>query len=86
MYTALLKEQAAELDAEIQSLRLHPRYAPLIVEGPFGVPMLVDGPREMERLEILIEQIGAALQRLSSGDALLEVRDSIRAVRDSEKR
>ena len=50
-YTDLLKEQATELEAEIQSLRLHPRYAALIVEGPFGVPMVIDGPREVERLD-----------------------------------
>ena len=86
MYTALLKEQATELEAEIQTLRLHPRYAALIVEGPFGVPMVIDGPREMERLDGMIEQIAAALQRLSSNEALHEVRGAIREYRDSEKR
>jgi hypothetical protein len=47
--------------------------------------MIIDGPREMERLGILIEQIGAALQRLSSGDALLEVRGlELRELQDNE--
>jgi hypothetical protein len=50
-YTDLLKEQVAELEAEMQSLRLHPRYAALIVEGPFGIPMVINGPREVERLD-----------------------------------
>ena len=46
-----LKQQATELEDEVQSLRLHPRYAPLIVEGPFGFPVVIDGPREVERLD-----------------------------------
>ena len=77
-YTDLLKEQATELEAEMQSLRLHPRYAALIVEGPFGFPMVIDGPREVERLDGVIEQIEAGLQRLSSTEALQEVRGAIR--------
>ena len=32
-YTAILKEQATELEADMQLLRLQPRYAALIVEG-----------------------------------------------------
>ena len=85
-YTALLKEQATELDAEMQSLRLHPRYAALIVEGPFGVPMVIDGPREVERLDGVIAQLRSAVEHLSSRDALDEVRGAIREYRDSEKR
>ena len=85
-YTASLKEQATEIEAETQSLRFHPRYAALIFESPFGVPMVIDGLREMERLEGMIEQLDAALQRLSSNEALQEVRGAIREYRDSEKR
>ena len=85
-YTELLKQQATELEAEVQSLRLHPRYAPLLVDGPFGLPMVIDGPRELERLDTVIEQIRLALERLSSRDALEEVRGAIREYRDSEKR
>ena len=84
-YTELLKQQATELEAEVQSLRLHPRYAPLIVDGPFGLPMVIDGQRELERLDTVSEQIGLALERLSR-DALGEIRGAIREYRDSEKR
>jgi hypothetical protein len=81
-----LKQQAAELTDEVQSLRLHPRYAALIVDGPFGFPVVIDGPREVERLDTLIAQVRSAFERLSSRDALEEVRGAIREYRDSEKR
>ena len=85
-YTELLKQQAAELADEGQSLRLHPRYAALIIEGPFGFPVVIDGPREVERLDTIIVQIRSAVERLLSRDALEEVRGAIREYRDSEKR
>ena len=85
-YTVLLKQQATELAEEVQSLRLHPRYAVLIVEGPFGFPVVIDGPREVERLDTINAQVRFALERLSSRDALEEVRSAIREYRDSEKR
>jgi hypothetical protein len=85
-YTELLKQQAAELADEGQSLRLHPRYAALIIEGPFGFPLVIDGPREVERLDTIIGQIRSAVERLLSRDALDEVRGAIREYRDSEKR
>ena len=56
------------------------------MEGPFGFPMVIDGPREVERLDTIIAQVRAALERLSSRDALEEVRGAIREYRDSEKR
>ena len=85
-YTDLLKEQARELEAEFQSLLLHPRYAPLIVDGRFGFPVVIDGPREVERLDTVIEQIRAALERLSSDEALQEVRSATREYLEAEKR
>lgn len=85
-YTELLKQQATELADEVQSLPLHPRYAVLIVEGPFGFPLVIDGPREVERLDDIIAQVRSGLERLSSRDALDEVRSAIREYRDSEKR
>ena len=85
-YTEFLKQQATELEAEIQLVRLHPRYAPLVVDGPFSLPMVIDGPGEVERLDTIIEQIRSALERLSSNEALQEVRGAIREYRDSEKR
>jgi hypothetical protein len=84
-YTELLKRQATELAHEVQSLQLHPRYAALIVESPFGLPMVIDGSREVERLDTIIAQVRSALERLSSRDALDEVRSAIREYRDSEK-
>jgi hypothetical protein len=84
-YTELLKQQATELSHEVQSLHLHQRYAGLIVKGPFDFPMIVDGPREVERLDTIIAQLRSALERLSSRDALDEVRGAIREYRDSEK-
>ena len=48
--------------------------------------MVIDGPRELERLDAVIVQIRSALERLSSRDALEEVRNAIREYRDSEKR
>jgi hypothetical protein len=85
-YTEFLKQQATELEAEIQLLRIHPRYAPLVVDGPFGLPMVIDGPGEVERLDATIEQIRSALERLSSNGALQEIRGAIREYRNSEKR
>jgi hypothetical protein len=85
-YTALLKAQATDLQAENDSMRLHPRYAPLIVDGPFDLPMIIDGPREVERLDYVIGQLRPALERLSSKEALQEVRGAIREYRDSETR
>jgi hypothetical protein len=85
-YTGFLKQQATELEAEIQLLRIHPRYALLVVEGPFGLPMVIDGPGEVERLDATMEQIRSALERLSSNGALQEIRGAIREYRNSEKR
>lgn len=84
-YTELLKHQARDLGTEVQSVRLHPRYAPLLIDGPFDLPMVVDGPREVERLDLEIEQVRFALMRLSSNEALDEVRGAIREYRDAEK-
>jgi hypothetical protein len=85
-HTAMLKQQARELETEIQSLRLHPRYAPLLVDTPWGMPIVIDGSAEVQRLDLEIEQIRSALERLSSTEALDEVRGAIREYREVEKR
>ena len=85
-YTALLKAQATDLQAEIHSLRLHPRYAPLVDVGPFDLPMIIDGPHKVEQLDYVIEQLRVALERLASNEALQEVRGAIREYRNSVKR
>jgi hypothetical protein len=84
--TDVLKQQALELQAEVGSLHLHPRYAPLVVDGPFVLPLVIDGPREVQRLDSQAAQIESALARLSSDKALDEVRGAIRAWRDAERR
>ncbi|HUR32522.1 MAG TPA: hypothetical protein VM032_01920 [Vicinamibacterales bacterium] len=85
-YTALLKAQAKDLDAEIHSIRLHPRYAPLLVDTPFDLPMIIDGAHEVEQLDDIIEQLRHAVERLSSDEALQEVRGAIHEYREAEKR
>lgn len=85
-YTELLKEQAAQLQAELRELRLHPKYAPLLVDDAFGGPMVVDGPAEVERLDAQIAQRGAAIERLSTDQALAEVRGAIREYQATRKR
>jgi hypothetical protein len=84
-YTELLKEQAAELEAECDTLRFHPRYAALIGDGPFGLPMLVDGPSEAARLDVVIEQIHIGVEHMASSEALREVRRAIQEYRQAQK-
>lgn len=64
----LLKQQAKELEAELQWLQFHPRYPALLVGGPFGLPCLIDWPGKAERLDAIIESLDAAVQRLSSSE------------------
>lgn len=85
-YTELLKQQAAELEGERASLQLHPRYAPLMVEGPFGLPLVIDGPHEVQRLDAVITDMRRAIERLSSRAGIEEVRGAIREYRDARKR
>lgn len=85
-HIAVLKQQADELRSELESLRFHPRYESLVSEGPWGMPMLIDGPRERERLDAVLAQLEAAVARLASGDALQEVRGAIREYQEAQKR
>ena len=85
-YTELLKEQAAQLQAELRELRLHPKYAPLLVGDAFGRPMVVNGPAEVERLDAQTAQLGTAIERLSTDQALAEVRGAIREYQATRKR
>jgi hypothetical protein len=50
------------------------------------MPIVVDGPSEVQRLDREIEQIRAALGRLSSAEALEEVRGALREYREAERR
>src|SRR5262245_5054409 len=84
-HTELLKEQASEVEAECYQLRLHPRYAPLIVESPLGMPILIDGPREAAKLDGLIESLRIDVERLDSNEANTLVRETLRAYREARK-
>ncbi len=72
-YTELLKEQAAQLEAECCDLCFHPRYAELIAKGAFGDARVIDGPREVARLDVVIEQLRVGIDRLASNERLQEV-------------
>jgi hypothetical protein len=81
-HAELLKEQASQLEAECYQLRFHPRYAPLNVEGPLGMPILIDGPREAAELDDLIESLRIDVARLDSSEAITVVRETLRAFRE----
>jgi len=81
-HVELLREQASELEAECYQLRFHPRYAPLIVDGPLGVPVLVDGPREAAKLDAVIESLRIDVERLASDEAITIIRETLHAYRE----
>ena len=81
----VLKEQAAQLEAECDALRFHPRYAPLLVEDAiFGDLVPLDGPAEVRRLDALIESLCGALERLTTGQTWREVRAIVREYRRTQ--
>ena len=84
-HVELLKEQASELEAECYQLRFHPRYAPLIVDGPLGMPILIDGPREAAKLDDLIESLRIDVERLGSDEAITVVRETLHAYRGARQ-
>jgi hypothetical protein len=85
-YTELLKQQVAELEAECLELPFHPRYQPLLsAVGPFGNPILIDGPAEVHRLDLVSEGLRGALERMAAGKAWHEVRGLIQAHRKANR-
>lgn len=76
-YTALLKEQAADLEAACAELPFHPRYADLLDPDSFASPVVIGGPATMERLTFAIDGLTAALARMTEGQAWREVRTLI---------
>ena len=84
-HVELLKEQASELEAECNQLRFHPRYAPLIVDGPLGVPILIDGPREAAKLDDLIESLRIDVARLGLDEAITVVRETLHTYREARQ-
>jgi hypothetical protein len=73
-YTALLKEQAADLEAACAELPFHPRYADLL--DPEAL-VVIDGPATVERLTLAIDGLTAALARMTAGQAWRELRTLI---------
>src|SRR5262245_32782691 len=84
-HAELLKEQASDLEAECYQLRFHPRYAALIVEGPLGMPVLIDGPREAASLDDLIASLRIDVQRLGSDEAITAVRETLHVYREARR-
>jgi hypothetical protein len=84
-HAELLKQQASELEAQCYQLRFHPRYATLVVDGPLGMPMLIDGPREAAELDDLIESLRLDVERLRSNEAISVVRDTLQAYRKARQ-
>lgn len=76
-YTALLKEQAAELEAACAELPFHPRYADLLDPDALVPRVVIDGPVTVERLTFAIDGMTAALERMAAGHAWREVRTLI---------
>jgi hypothetical protein len=81
-YSQLLRDQAADLEAEAAALPYSPKYQPLVQEvGPFGVGLLLDGDTEVRRLDDLVAGLSATLAHLKTEHALREVRDAIKVHR-----
>jgi hypothetical protein len=85
VYNQVLKEQADELQRELDELPYHPRYRPIITEdGPFGIFRVLDqkdGPAEAWRLDHMMANMEARLRRMHTDEALTEVRSVIQGLR-----
>lgn len=85
-YTEALKQQVAELEGECLALPLHPRYGPILsMDAPLGLPRVIDGPAEVQRLDVAIEGLSAALDRVAAGNVWQEVRNLIRDERAADR-
>ena len=56
-----------------------------MVDGPFGLPTLMDGRSEAARLDLVIEQVRIGIEQMASGQALGEVRRAIQQYRHVQK-
>jgi hypothetical protein len=85
-YVELLKRQAGELEAEYAALRLDPRYSVLWSPNElFGMTMLIDGPTEVARLDLVIASMEEALGRMAAAGPLGEARDLVREFKAAER-
>jgi len=80
-YAELLKGQASALEEELARLPFHPRYEPLHQDDELLGIMLVDGPAEARRLDVIIEALETALRDMASGGALYIVRGLVQEQR-----
>jgi hypothetical protein len=81
-YSQLLRDQVADLEAEVATLPYSPRYQPLVQEvGPFGMSLQLDGRAEARWLDDLMASLSATLTHLKTEHALQEVREAIQAHR-----
>ena len=76
-YTEMLKQQAAELEAERMELLFNPRYQPVVASGPLGPYGVIDCPAEADRLDTQLEGIRRAVSALSGADAFVHVQGLI---------
>lgn len=85
-YAEVLKQQAAQLRLEITSLPLRPKYQPLLGDNPFGGASVIDVSSEAERLDFVIDELSAGLERMADERAALnEVRELARLHRQARR-
>ena len=85
-YVDALEQQVRELQMECDTLMFHPRYAPIIVEDDLGFPALMNVPAEVQRLDLIIETLSGACERIAEGLGWQELRGMIREAREAERR
>ena len=85
IYNEVLKEQAQDLEMEIEQLQFHPRYMPVTTDDPF-MDYSRYGPLERRELDHLIASIEKTNARLNSEFAFDEVRDLVQALKPVRRR
>jgi hypothetical protein len=84
-YAQMLKQQAAELESECFELRLHPKYQTILVEDVLGMPRVIDGPAEVERLDFALSELRRATSLLTGANAIDHVRSLVREARAARR-
>ncbi|MBI4472898.1 MAG: hypothetical protein HY646_09535 [Acidobacteria bacterium] len=82
IYNQVLREQALDLEHELESLPYLPRYRPLVViDGPFQMRLRTDGPNEAREIDASIATMNAAIFQLRSDNAIRHLRNIVREYR-----
>jgi hypothetical protein len=82
IYNQVLREQAEDLEAELEALPYHPRYQPIVVpDSAFDIRVRTRGPAETHLLDQAIASLEGSTARLRDSHALVEVCDVIQAYR-----